>query len=111
MAAIYDVEIDKRATWTLTVIYEDATGTPIPLTGYTARCQIRNTPGGSLLYLDLTPTITAAEGRVDVVATPTQTANMTFDRGFYDILLSSPSGTDKIRLLQGSVTIREAVTV
>jgi len=111
MSAMHDVEIDRRATWTLSVIYETADGTPIPLTGYTARCQIRNAPGGSTLYLELTPTVYASEGRVDVVATPAQTAAMTFERGFYDVLLSNGAGTDKIRLIEGAVTVREAVTV
>lgn len=110
MAARHDVDIDQGATWTLTIVYETEAGVPIPLTGYTAKCQVRDAPAGSALYLDLTPTVTALEGRVDVVATAAQTAGLTFERGFYDVVITNSTGTVKTRLVQGQVTLVRGVT-
>jgi|APGre2960657404_1045060.scaffolds.fasta_scaffold235143_2 hypothetical protein len=110
MASVYDVDIDQGASWTLTILYEDTDGNPISLVGYTAKCQVRDAPNGSTLYLDLTPTVNGAQGRIDVVATPTQTAALTFERGFYDVLISSAGGGDKMRLVRGNVTLVRGVS-
>ena len=41
IAGIYNITMDQGAQWTLTVVYDNNNGTPIDLTVYTARMQVR----------------------------------------------------------------------
>jgi len=41
IAGIYNFTLDQGSTWTLQIIYNDPSGTPINLTNYTAEMQIR----------------------------------------------------------------------
>jgi hypothetical protein len=111
---VLDVEIDVGATWTLGVTYKDAAGNPINLTGATAKLQVRDAPGGTVL-LDLSSpsggiTITPLAGQIDVTASHTLTGAVTAEAGFYDLLLTL-SGGSKVRLLRGRARFVRGVTV
>ncbi len=105
--------IDQGATFTRTIEYQDSTGAPVNLTGYTALLQIRRAPGdteapraqlsnGSGIAL-------GADGVVTVTFAASMTAAWTFAHGAFDLLLTSPGGYS-IRLVQGLVEVSPAVS-
>lgn len=108
MADTYDIAIEQGATWSRVFTYtEDDGTTPINLTGYTGRAQIRRSPMGRLLA-DFTVSINGAAGEVTLSLTATQTAEL-YEDGVYDIELVN--GATVIRLVQGKVTVNAGVTL
>ena len=71
----------------------DKKGTPIPLTFYVARMQVRDKPTGSTVLADLDETgtldalttVTAATGKVDIFIGGDVTSGYTFAHGTFDI--------------------------
>lgn len=90
---------------------EDGVLTPVDLSYYTARAQIRNKPGGSL-YLDITDITMNSEG-VIVVRIPHEVTEGAewFARksGVWDLELEDSTGT-VLRFASGSVQISANVT-
>ena len=106
--------MDQGAQWTLTVVYDNNNGTPIDLTGYTARMQVRPKFGSDNAVLTLSSpssgiVITPLTGTLALTATTVQTAAI--DGGFYVYDLEITSGGVVTRLMQGSVTVRDQVTL
>lgn len=113
-AGIYNATIDQGATWSVTVTYEDPSGTPVNLTGYTAAMQVRQQYSSETADLTLTTSnggiaITGATGVVVVTMTDEQTGAL--DEGYYvyDLELTSAGG-QVIRLIQGQLTVAPEVT-
>jgi hypothetical protein len=109
-----DIEIEQGATFTLSFIWKDSNGTPVNLTGYQARMQIRksvNAPDPPALSLTHTNGIAlgGAAGTINVTATASQTSSLTLRTGVYDLELESASGT-VTRFAEGVVTNSFEVT-
>lgn len=108
-----DICIDQGATFRLTVVWKDGTGTPVNLNGYVARMQIRRTIRSDTPVLSLTTgngiTLGGATGSVTIVATAAQTAAINIRSGVYDLELEAPDGT-VTRLMEGNVTVSFEVT-
>lgn len=88
--------------------------TPVDLTGYTARMQVRASAAADAVLLDLTTenggiTLGTTDGTVTCTATATQTAALTFGTGVYDLELVDGSGV-VTRLAEGSVCLSREVT-
>lgn len=119
------LEIEQGASFTHTIFYEQRNGEPVDLTDVVAKMQIRETrePGGVHVatlasypagFGDPTPwfeaiTITAAEGKVEIVIEPVDTASLPAGAYFYDLLLTFPS-TEVRRLIEGAIEIDPGVT-
>lgn len=87
---------------------------PVPLTGYTARMQVRPSFTSATVLLELTTensglVIDEAAGKVSIKATAVQTAAITAKAGVYDLELVAPGGAVK-RFVKGTVTISPEVT-
>ena len=111
-AGIYNGVMDQGATWTLTIVYNNPDGTPIDLTGYTGRMQLR-TKFDSTAVLTLSTAnggivITGPTGQIAITATATQTQAINPGLYLYDLELTS--GAEITRLIQGQLTVRENVT-
>lgn len=91
----------------ITLLTSDSTSAPQDLTGYTAACTIRDEAGGSTL-LALTDTdgivLGGVNGTIDLVITDEQTELLTWDVGFYDLMLTEPGGDTDLYLI-GSFTV------
>lgn len=105
----------KRLQWS-TASPEDPTvpGTPIDLTGCTARMQIREEKTASAVLLELTTengrlTITPEEGRVDLLLTDEETTEVTWETGVWDLEIVHPGG-EVTRLVEGTVSVSLEVT-
>jgi len=114
IAGIYNITMDQGAQWTLQVVYDNNNGTPFDLTGYTARMQVRPKFGSDNAVLTLSSpssgiVITGATGTLELTATTAQTGDI--PGGFYVYDLEITSGGVVTRLMQGSVTVRDQVTL
>ena len=115
MAGQKNWEVDQNTTHTFIAIYEDPEGDPIDLTGASAKMQVRDTKGGTKLAFTLTSpsggiTIDAPNGKLTVKMTPTQTNKLFYPKSSYDIMVTD-SNSNKIKLLEGFLTLSRSVTI
>lgn len=116
MAKQKNWEADQNTTFRFQVQYtQDDEVTPIDLTGATAKMQVRDTQGGKGLAFTLTSpnggiTIDENTGTLSIVATPTQTNKLFYPKSSYDIMLIDSSG-DKIKLVEGFISLSRSVTI
>jgi hypothetical protein len=105
------VVIDQARDWFLTVQYEDPSGTPINLTGYTAAFAMSQGFNNSIELQLSSPsngiTITPSTGTIAIHATATQTA---IDAGTYtaELIVTSASGVET-SLLKGNLVVSAKV--
>jgi hypothetical protein len=116
MAGQKNFEVDQNATFSFQVTYteEDET-TPIDLTGASAKMQVRDTKGGNKLAVTLTSpsggiTIDGPEGVLNIKMTPTQTNKLFYPKSSYDVMVIDSNG-NKIKLLEGFMTLNRSVTI
>lgn len=115
MATQKNFEIDQNTTFTFVIEYKDPTGTPINLTGASAKLQVRDTKGGSKLAFTLTSpgsgiTIDPLLGKLTVRMTPTQTNKLFYPKSSYDLMITD-SNTVKTKLIEGFITLSRSVTI
>jgi len=116
MAVQKNWEVDQNATFTFQVQYtEEDEVTPISLIGSSAKMQVRDTQGGSKLAFTLTSpsggiVINGPEGLLTVKITPTQTSKLYYPKSAYDIMVVDSNG-NKIKLLEGFMTLNRSVTI
>ena len=124
MAGTHNITILQGATFSLPVTWETSDGgappvlTPVNITGYSIRMQIRTeidavgfideftTGGGEILLTD------AANGKFTLTITDTATTLYTeadFESAVYDLELVSGGGV-VTRLIEGTVTLSKEVT-
>tara|TARA_R110000822_G_scaffold4466_2_gene19187 strand:- start:769 stop:1095 length:327 start_codon:yes stop_codon:yes gene_type:complete len=100
-------DIHAGETFSASFACLDVAGSPVDLTGYTARAQVRWTPTATAEILDLAPAIpTPANGIISVSVDTTG-----IDPGIYywDIVLDTPD-TEVIFLSGGTFKFRALVT-
>ena len=116
MAGQKNFEVDQNATFTFQVEYtEQDEVTPIDLTGASAKMQVRDTKGGNKLAVTLTSpsggiTIDGPEGVLTIKMTPTQTNKLFYPKSSYDVMVVDSNG-NKIKLLEGFMTLNRSVTI
>ena len=113
MSGKYDITILQGETFSLTMTWKDSDGVVVPVTGYSARMQIRRRKTSSTTELSLTSsagiTLGGAAGTILIEISDTDTAALAFFEGVYDLELESASGI-VTRLLEGSVKLSHEVT-
>lgn len=111
----YAININQGATWVKLFTYLDSDGeTPINLTGFTARMQLRQSYTSETPVINLTTenggiVITPLTGEIEVTMTATQTAGIPAREYFYDLEIES-SGGIVYRVIEGRATVRPEVT-
>jgi hypothetical protein len=115
-AGVYNATIEKGATYNLSVTYKDATGSPVDLTGWTVRMQVRETPADSTPILTSdggSPTITLTKnssGEITITISASTTASLTATTAYYDIEAQQTSSGVVRRILKGRFVISPEVT-
>lgn len=114
MAGTYNITIEQGADFDLLMTWKDAAGTPIDLTGFSARMQCRASLADATLLLDLTTAnghivLGGTAGTIRLLLTAAETAALTWTRGIYDLELVSSAGI-VTRLLSGSIVVSPEVT-
>ena len=104
----YNISLQRRADYSVTLQFKDSTGTAINLTGWTAAAQVWN-QGRTAKYADFTITYTdRSTGTIAIALTSIQTALFPSE-AYYDVLLTNPSGL-KEYYLEGLVYVSEGYT-
>ena len=110
-AADYDLLIEQGATFELSIVWKDNEGTPIDISGYSARMQIRKTYDSEPV-INLTDgsgiTLGGITGSIDISIDADTTDGLIINRGRYDLELESNGIVT--RLIQGTVEISKEVT-
>lgn len=114
---LLDLNIYQGASWDYTLTWQTG-GTPVNLTNYGARMQVRETHASSTAILSLVAgtgiTLGGTAGTILLQASATQTAAISAtppgpQQYVYDLELVSPSST-VIRLVEGRVLVYPEVT-
>lgn len=116
MAVVYNTSIDQGADWYINFTYEQPSGTPVNITGYTAALQVRTSPLAKTTVLSLTTltsggiTIVGASGLIQCHATAAQTNAITNGKYAYDIEITAPVTGVVTRICQGTIEVSPQVT-
>lgn len=113
-AAYFDILIEQGATFRKTFVWKDSNETPIDITGYTARMQLRRKKSSTTAEHSATTenggiTLGGALGTVDVLIPATTTADFSWTTGVYDLELDDGTGVIT-RLVEGGVEVSKEVT-
>jgi hypothetical protein len=104
----YDISLQRRADYSITLQFKDSTDTAINLTGWTVAAQVWNRLR-TTKYADFTVTYTnRVTGTVAIALTDEQTDDFP-NEAYYDVLLTNPSGL-KEYYLEGVVYVSEGYT-
>lgn len=120
-AGKYTLSIEQGTTVNLDLIYTDATGSCINLTGYSARMQIRPdyADNTSVKYIALTDTLQpdgtgltlgapAPSGSINIFISAPSSSALDFDTALYDLEIEANGVVT--RLIEGSVRLSKEVT-
>jgi hypothetical protein len=116
VAATKNFDVDQNATFSFYVEYKDSQDNPIDLTGATAKMQVRDLKGGKQLVATLsTPhssgiDIDGPAGIVNVIIPAASTNKFIYPKSAYDLVITDTNG-NKIRLLEGFLTLNRSVTI
>ena len=114
MAAQKNFEVDQNTTFSFEVQYLDEDQNPIQLNSHTAKLQVRDTQGGKKLAFTLTEmdgiVISRTLGKLQISISAERTNKMFYPKSAYDLVLVDPS-VNKIRLLEGYMTLSRSVTI
>lgn len=110
------LQVKQGSTFAMRLIWSTGdtadTATPVDLTGYTARLQMRDDYGGKLLHEMTTEnggiTLNAVPGAIDFAIDALTTDNFDWDTAVYDIELVQ--GEYVNRLFGGTVVVSPSVT-
>jgi hypothetical protein len=114
-AGIYDITIEQGANLSLPLTWKDEAGSPINLTGYSGRMQIRENFDSEDYIVSLTSdvgggiTLGGAAGTITISMSAALTASLAQVDAVYDLELIAVSGF-VTRLTQGRVFISREVT-
>jgi len=112
-AGKYDFLIEQGTTFRKIFRWRQSNGTPVDLTGTTAKMQAWDDDHRTKLIDFNTQgsiTIDAEAGAVTVELPDSVTTALTFDIARHDLKLTSPN-TDKTRLIQGRIRLSRQETV
>ena len=112
MAAVYVTNLVIAAgttfSQTFDLVESDDSG-PLDLEGFTVAAQFRKHAGSSTKH-DFTTTISnASQGQIIISLLPTATSTLKPGRYVYDIVITNEA-SEKTRVVEGSVLLREGVT-
>jgi hypothetical protein len=104
----YNISLQRRADYSITLQFKDNTDTAINLTGWSVAAQAWN-QGRTTKYADFAVTYTdRSTGTVAIALTDEQTALLP-NEAYYDVLLTNGSGL-KEYYLEGIIYVSEGYT-
>jgi hypothetical protein len=104
----YNISLQRRADYSVTLQFKDSSNTAINLTGWTVQAQAWNQVR-TTKFADFTVTYTnRTTGTVSIALTSTQTTIFP-DEAYYDVLLTNGSGL-KEYYLEGTIYVSEGYT-
>jgi hypothetical protein len=128
-AGRYSFVIEQGATVNFQIAYTDSNGTPVDLTGYQARMQIRPNIGSNDVYITLSSSLDPCgtglnlsgsnsinpptSGTIGIYISAVSSSQLDFAQGVYDLELATGSGDCYVvtRILEGEVRLSKNVTL
>jgi hypothetical protein len=114
MASVqHDIVIDQGSTFELALQWLDENETPIDLTGYTGRMQVRETHESADVLLDIPigQVTLDASGNITITAPASDTAAVPEGRHVYDFEIYPAGDEDQaIRMIHGDAVVTPEVT-
>jgi len=123
-AGRYDITLEQGATFDLPLRYRAPSGTPVDLTGYSAKMQVREAPASSV-FVEFNSALTAngfiwltgsaenredgANGNLRIFMTAANSAALPRFSGRYDLELRDSAGY-VTRLLEGQFRVEPEIT-
>lgn len=112
-AGTYNIVADQGATFSQQLLWKGSNGSPINLTGYTARMAVRTLPAANTVALSLTTengriALGGAAGTVTLSVAATDMAAL--EDGAYVYDLEMVTGVTVTRLVMGTFLVRPEVT-
>lgn len=111
--------VDQGADWRRDIVLTDDTDETCNLSGYTSASAYCGKTYNDNDATEMSATFIDSDnqesengdeaGTIRLEMTETQTAALTWTAGYYDVYLTEPSG-DRVRILQGQMTVRPKVT-
>ena len=102
----YNITMQRRADYSVQLVFKDSSNNAINLTGYTVYAQCWD-EGRNIKYGDFAVTYTdRAAGTIDISLTDAQTATFLANKLSYDVLLENPAGLREY-YLEGVITMSE----
>jgi hypothetical protein len=114
LAGKYNMVCDQGSTFTRTIEIKDGDGVVFPLTGYTARMQVRRDIDASTTLIELTSangriTINGVLGAITMTLTPDLTASLTRG-GVYDLEIIKTSTSEVYKVIRGEFRLEKEVS-
>jgi hypothetical protein len=126
-AGRYSFTIEQGTTFQLELIYKDSNQTPINLTGYSGRMQIRPTVDSNTVYLTLSSSLNTdgtglnfsgssgtnppSSGSIGIYIASCTSSLLNFTNAYYDLEIYSGSNCPyTVRLIEGQVQLSKEVT-
>lgn len=126
-AGRYSFTIEQGTTFQLELIYKDSNQTPVDLTGYSGRMQIRPTVDSNTVYLTLSSSLNAdgtglnfsgssgtnppTSGSIGIYIASCTSSLLNFTNAYYDLEIYSGSNCPyTVRLIEGQVQLSKEVT-
>lgn len=123
-AGKYSFTIEQGSTTQFEIQYKDSTNSPINLSGYGARMQVRSSVDSSTILLTLSSslqpdgtgfnmsgsngTTPIESGSIGLYISAATSSNLSFDKAVYDIEIHS--GSYVSRILEGEIKLSKEVT-
>lgn len=108
-----DITIEIGATYELSLTWKDANDNPIAMSGYTAKMQIKDRPGGTTL-ITLTDasgiSLGDSDGSIYITIDSAVTSTFALSKAVYDLKITDTSNKTR-RLIQGQVIFSPPVTI
>jgi hypothetical protein len=113
-AATYNIIAEQGATFSQTILYTDASETPIDLTNYTAEMHVRTAvaSAGTIIELstgDSSIILDGVNGTIELAITATDMSDLAAGKYFYDLELYGENDLI-VRLIEGRFTVKAEVT-
>lgn len=111
-AGLYDITCEQGATFNLVLTWRNPDQSPIDVTGYTAKMQVRTSKSAESAVLTLTDgdgiTLGGVDGTITLTASATATGDIAEGTYVYDLELDS--GSVVTRLIEGAFVVSGQVT-
>ncbi len=114
LAGRYNIICDQGSTFQRVIEIKDTDGTVYPLTGYTARMQIRREIDSTTILLELTTAngrivIYSGLGAIELKLSASETTALTRG-GYYDLEIVKTSTGEVQKVLRGEFRLEKEVT-
>lgn len=109
MASISNLFVDQGAEYSNIITVAATSGSPLDLTNYTVKSQMRKSYTSSTYYNFTASIYDAVNGKVRLQLTSTQSSAITPGRYLYDVEITSQNG-NKTRVIEGIVTVTPEIT-